>query len=226
MTTSRSFNIGTIEEVRAIGAGLVSAGVRTVESPNPYWNRFGQTFLYPDGYRIVIAHSSPEGALREQTAGYDEALNVEIDWHVGPRVELRAAVRVRRGFPQPARPVPGPGQGPGRRSRVNGAGSPATRADDPVRRDRTQEHGGRAGAARHRSGPRTRRLCRSQVSAQCWSRMVVVATAAADTGNLGFYQRVGFRLISVERDAFTAATGYPDPIAIDDIPLLDRVWLS
>ena len=72
-----------------------------------------QTFLDPDGYRIVIARASPESALREQTAGYDEALNVEIDWHVGPRAELRAAVRVRRGFPQPARPVPGPGQGPG-----------------------------------------------------------------------------------------------------------------
>jgi len=81
--------VGTIEEVRAIGAGLVSAGVLTVESPNPYWNRFGQTFLHPDGYRIVIARASPEGALREPTAGYDEGLNVEIDWHVGRRAELR-----------------------------------------------------------------------------------------------------------------------------------------
>jgi GNAT superfamily N-acetyltransferase len=57
------------------------------------------------------------------------------------------------------------------------------------------------------------------------SRMVV-ATAAADTGNLRFYQRPGFRFLSVDRDAFTAATGYPDPIVIDGIPLLDRVWLS
>ena len=36
-----------------------------------------------------------------------------------------------------------------------------------------------------------------------WSRMTV-ATAAADTGNLRFYQRLGFRFLSVERDAFTA----------------------
>jgi GNAT superfamily N-acetyltransferase len=61
--------------------------------------------------------------------------------------------------------------------------------------------------------------------AEGWSRMIL-ATAAADIGNLRFYQRVGFRLLSVERDAFTAATGYPGPIMIDGIPLLDRVWLS
>ena len=52
---------------------------------------------------------------------------------------------------------------------------------------------------------------------------IVVATAAADTGTLRFYQRCGFRFASIEHDAFTPATGYPDPIVIDGIPLLDRV---
>jgi predicted N-acetyltransferase YhbS len=55
---------------------------------------------------------------------------------------------------------------------------------------------------------------------------VVVATAAADTGNLRFYQRVGFRMRSVERDAFTAATGYEPGLEIDGIELRDRVWLD
>jgi len=55
---------------------------------------------------------------------------------------------------------------------------------------------------------------------------LVVATAAADIGNLRFYQRLGFRMRSVERDAFTPATGYPEPIDIDGIPLRDRVWLD
>jgi GNAT superfamily N-acetyltransferase len=55
---------------------------------------------------------------------------------------------------------------------------------------------------------------------------IVVATAAADVGNLRFYQRCGFRLAGVERDAFTPATGYPEPVVIDGIPLRDRVWLS
>ncbi len=56
--------------------------------------------------------------------------------------------------------------------------------------------------------------------------MVVVATAAADVGNLRFYQRCGFRMRRVERDAFTAGTGYPDEIQINGIALRDRVWLD
>ena len=55
---------------------------------------------------------------------------------------------------------------------------------------------------------------------------LVVATAAADVGNLRFYQRLGFRLRSVERDAFSPATGYPAATAIDGIRLRDRVWLD
>jgi GNAT superfamily N-acetyltransferase len=57
-----------------------------------------------------------------------------------------------------------------------------------------------------------------------WSALVV-ATAAADVGVLRFYQLLGFRLLRVERDAFTPEAGYPD-IEIDGIPLRDRVWLS
>ena len=55
---------------------------------------------------------------------------------------------------------------------------------------------------------------------------MLVGTGGADTGNLRFYQRCGFRLLSVERDAFTPQTGYKDPIAVDGIPLRDRVWLD
>jgi GNAT superfamily N-acetyltransferase len=53
-----------------------------------------------------------------------------------------------------------------------------------------------------------------------------VATAAADIGNLHFYQRVGFRLRAVERDAFTPETGYEPGLRIDGIELRDRVWLD
>lgn len=52
---------------------------------------------------------------------------------------------------------------------------------------------------------------------------LTVATAAADIGNLRFYQRAGFRMARIERDAFTGATGYPDNAMIDGIPLRDRV---
>jgi GNAT superfamily N-acetyltransferase len=57
-------------------------------------------------------------------------------------------------------------------------------------------------------------------------RRLVVSTAAADTDNLQFYQRNGFRLLRVERDAFTPATGYLAGIEINGIPLRDRVWLD
>jgi hypothetical protein len=55
---------------------------------------------------------------------------------------------------------------------------------------------------------------------------LVVATAAADVGNLRFYQRLGFRMRAVERDAFTPDTGYTEEIFIDGIALRDRVWLD
>jgi hypothetical protein len=55
---------------------------------------------------------------------------------------------------------------------------------------------------------------------------LLVATAAADIGNLRFYQRLGFRMRSIERDAFTAATGYASGIVVDGIELRDRVWLD
>ena len=55
---------------------------------------------------------------------------------------------------------------------------------------------------------------------------MLVSTAGADTGNLRFYQRCGFRLLSVERDAFTPQTGYPAGIEIDGIEMRDRVWMD
>jgi GNAT superfamily N-acetyltransferase/catechol 2,3-dioxygenase-like lactoylglutathione lyase family enzyme len=55
---------------------------------------------------------------------------------------------------------------------------------------------------------------------------VKVATAAADIGNLRFYQRVGFRMREIERDAFTPIAGYPPGLIFDGIRLRDRVWLD
>jgi hypothetical protein len=55
---------------------------------------------------------------------------------------------------------------------------------------------------------------------------VRVATAAADIDNLRFYQRQGFRMRSIERDAFTGAAGYPPGSQVAGIALRDRVWLD
>ena len=58
------------------------------------------------------------------------------------------------------------------------------------------------------------------------ARRLVVATAAADIGNLRFYQRLHFRLLRVERDAFGPDAGYAEGTLVDGIPLRDRVWLD
>jgi GNAT superfamily N-acetyltransferase len=55
---------------------------------------------------------------------------------------------------------------------------------------------------------------------------LIVATAAADVGNLRFYQRAGFRMRTVEHDAFSPATGYAPETLIDGVELRDRVWLD
>ena len=57
-------------------------------------------------------------------------------------------------------------------------------------------------------------------------RTLLVGTAAADIGNLRFYQRLGFRMLRIERDAFTPTDGYPRGLTIEGIPLRDRVWLT
>jgi ribosomal protein S18 acetylase RimI-like enzyme len=55
---------------------------------------------------------------------------------------------------------------------------------------------------------------------------VRVATATADVDNVRFYQRLGFRLRTIDRDAFDAASGYEPGLRIDGIALRDRVWLD
>lgn len=55
---------------------------------------------------------------------------------------------------------------------------------------------------------------------------LIVATAAAGISQLRFYQRQGFRMRAIERDAFTESAGYPPGILVDGIELRDRVWLD
>jgi GNAT superfamily N-acetyltransferase len=55
---------------------------------------------------------------------------------------------------------------------------------------------------------------------------LILATGAADVGALRFYQRCGFRMTHVVRDAFTPANGYPPGLEVDGVPLLDQVWFD
>ncbi len=57
-------------------------------------------------------------------------------------------------------------------------------------------------------------------------RRVEVATSGADTGNLEFYQRCGFRLLRIERDYFSPARGYPEGFSLFGLPASDLVVLD
>jgi catechol 2,3-dioxygenase-like lactoylglutathione lyase family enzyme len=75
--------LSTLDEVGQLAAALVSAGVPTLKSTNPYWNRCGQTFLDPDGYRVVIAAADSAADAPLSTPRPEAQL--DIDWHVGDR---------------------------------------------------------------------------------------------------------------------------------------------
>ena len=55
---------------------------------------------------------------------------------------------------------------------------------------------------------------------------LITATAAADLDVLGFYQRLGFRMLRIERDAFTPERGYPEGLSVRGVPMRDRIWLE
>lgn len=57
------------------------------------------------------------------------------------------------------------------------------------------------------------------------ARLVQVATAAASTDALKFYQRQGFRIRRIIRDFYVAERGYR-PYILNGIPLLDEVILE
>jgi ribosomal protein S18 acetylase RimI-like enzyme len=83
--------------------------------------------------------------------------------------------------------------------------------------------------AEERRGDGVGRTLVEAALARCRDRgvhRITVSTASADTGNLRFYQRQGFRLLKVDRDVFGPEAGYPEGIVIDGIPLRDRVWLD
>jgi ribosomal protein S18 acetylase RimI-like enzyme len=71
-------------------------------------------------------------------------------------------------------------------------------------------------------------LIRAALNRACaaGARRVVVAAATADIDNLRFYQRLGFRMERIERDAFSAERGYHDDLKVHGLRVRDRVWFS
>ena len=80
---------------------------------------------------------------------------------------------------------------------------------------------------RRRKGLGTRLVARS-VS---WLRersmdRLVAGIPSASLDVLGFYQRLGFRLLRVDRDAYGPEHGYSEELRANGIRVRDRVWLE
>ena len=201
------------DEVAGAASRLAAAGQREAPVANPYWARVGRCFLDPDGYRVVVAVLSRA------------AQDVGIEVHEGDREELRPLFELAEDSAAELD------------SYLHAGTVLVARAGDDVVAHLQLVDTGVAGRAEitnmavvedaRRKGVGAR-LVRDAVAraAATGATHLVVATGGADVGNLAFYQRQGFRLRSVERDAFTPAHGYPAGLAIDGIPLRDRVWLD
>lgn len=206
----------TLDDVRETAAELEAAGVPTVPAANPYWNRWGRVFLDPDGYAIVIAATAPNPV----TAGV-----VRVETYDGPREELRGLFELAEDSAAQLDSYLHAG-----RVLTATVGLDVVGHLQLVETDRRGQTEIKNMAVREdwQGGGIGARLVRAAVDllAAEGGTAMLVATAAADVGNLRFYQRQGFRMRSVERDAFTPAAGYPPGTRIDGIELRDRVWLD
>jgi len=200
-----------------VGNRLASLGHLPVEAENPYWTDNGAvTVEDPDHWRVV---------LMPQPLAVGAQLVVAVEWYAGDRDALRPLFELAEDSPaeldsylrsgrilvaRMGREIVGHLQ-------LTGTGQPcqAEVKNMAVREDRQGRGLGR-------------RLIQAALTLLAAEGVttVWVATAAADTGNLRFYQRLGFRMRSIERDAFTGAAGYPSGSEIEGISLRDRVWLD
>jgi ribosomal protein S18 acetylase RimI-like enzyme len=208
--------LGDRAAVDRVAARLAARGHHPVAAENPYWTALDAvTVEDPDGWRVVLA---PRPGTE-----FDEPV---VDWYEGEREALRPLFELAEDSPAQLDSyldagrvlvaVSDDGEVVGHLQLVpTDDDGTSELKNTAVRADlRGRGIGGRlVEAAAH--------LLRSEGTTR-----LVVATGAADTGNLRFYQRHGFRFLAVERDAFTEATGYPPGLAVDGIELRDRVWLD
>jgi GNAT superfamily N-acetyltransferase len=150
---------------------------------------------------------------------------MEITWHAGERTELRDLFALAEDSPQELDAHIGEG-----RVLVARDGDQTIGYLQLIDSDATRERELRSLAVteeRQRQG--VGRALIDRAIAECRAdgiETLLVATAAADIGNLRFYQLLGFRMLRIERDAFTEPRGYPPRLMIDGVPLRDRVWLD
>lgn len=221
------------DTVAAATARLTQAGIAPVIDPHPYWvANDAVTYRDPDGRGLVFApwvfgrdldpvDRRGHGAHAQQSRTPDSVL---IDWYDGDRRPLRHLFEEAEDSAKQLDSYIGDGL-----LLVARAGDEILgylQLVDTVHAGEI-ELKSMAVVTQHRGAGIGTRLVEEAIAfsrAKGYARMTV-ATATADIDNLRFYQRRGFRLDSIEPDAFNTAAGYLSGIAIDGIPLNDRVWL-
>jgi GNAT superfamily N-acetyltransferase len=208
--------------VRTATGRLSAAGLSPAPDPHPYWAANGAVVHRdPDGREVVFA---PWVYGRDPQPSDHESSALSIEWYDGDRAALRHLFEEAEDSAAQLDAYIDEG-----RVLV------ARRGDDVVGHlqlvaadDGDVEVKNMAVVASMRGAGVGRTLVETALSeaAAAGATRAIVATAAADAGNLRFYQRCGFRFLAVERDAFTPDSGYPTPVVIDGIPLRDRVWLD
>jgi ribosomal protein S18 acetylase RimI-like enzyme len=192
-----------------VGEAVARLGVEPVAAANPYWTEHGVTLEDPDGFRVVLV---PELWLR-------------VVEHSGPRAELRPLFALAEDSESELDTYIDAGRVLVAREGDAIVGHvQVTDTEDAA----VAEIKNTAVEPAHQRRGIGRALIEAAIGLvrEEGRARLVVATAAADVGNLRFYQRLGFRMRSIERDAFTPATGYAPGLLIDDIELRDRVWLD
>jgi ribosomal protein S18 acetylase RimI-like enzyme len=205
--------VGNPSAMRAIAARL---GTPPVSPANPYWAR-ALTFEDPDGFRVVL--------VPERWDARRDAAAARIVEHGGSRAELRRLFELAEDSAQALDSYMNSGRVlvaldgdeiVGHVQIVQAGGAPELEIKNIAVDPAMQRRGvGRALVEAAAELARTEK-----------HSTLVVATAAADVGNLRFYQRLGFRMRSIERDAFREAAGYEAGLKIGGIALRDRVWLD
>jgi GNAT superfamily N-acetyltransferase/catechol 2,3-dioxygenase-like lactoylglutathione lyase family enzyme len=205
---------------------LRDAGFAPIAQPHPYWAANGAViYRDPDGYEVTFAPwvygRDPDPI---DAAPVSDSEPIRVEWHHGDREILRPLFAEAEDSQAQLDAYLNDGQ-----ALVAWRGShPVGHLQLVTTPGGVVEVKNMAVIADLRGRGIGRNLVESAIARakREGARTAVVATAAADIGNLRFYQRCGFRLSAVERDVFTPASGYPDQRLIDGIPLRDRVWLD
>ena len=217
------FYLGGSDAVATATAPLRAAGHVPRSDEHAYWAANGAvTFRDPDGRDVVFA---PWVYGRDpEPAEHGDVPVVRLEWFEGDRGELRVLFAEAEDSPEQLDAYLDAGRVLIARRGTEIVGHLQLVVVD----DGVDELKNMAVAAPLRGSGVGRALVEAALAAAAadGARRMVVATAAADVGNLRFYQRCGFRFSAVDRDAFTPDTGYANPVDIDGIPLRDRIWLD